>query len=533
MRKVLSLILSISLLATIFVTPAFAVSTYASAADMIEAVILTATSGVNSTSLSDAIITTKGKISISNDAVSFDGNVIGYWYSDSSNVLWSDSSKSSIVMQETASGYEALPSTLKTLLTDVNSQLTETYTPTTEDWSKIIGKYDITLGNWTIPKEQWYPLELSDDPLAEGKVINLSNITGISNLLSIANNTEDKVTIQAWLIDSAGNLYIQNAMTSVGRTGSQRMGSYMDTLQTMAQRDTDFDNAPAYNTAPYVKIGLSKYNSSDTVVYPRIYATDISNSVVATLAASQVTDESTRLYKVDDATVINTCNIADAKAYGIFYLRGSQLGTVYASNFTPWHNNHIAMFNSRSASKTVRGDSALTKRISKLSSVNAAEPLTIDDEGWYTTDGTSIDDFIGSQNVGNAGDTADINAVAEVEPMCFNVVVPTTLPVYVDASGVVSTATNATVTNKSNAAVKMTDINIVAKDSSGWTLVASNPSTVRDAMEFTFTTSLVKDTVLAKDEVLPFTYSTELSPLTEGADALDLATVQVTVDWAD
>lgn len=59
------------------------------------------------------------------------------------------------------------------------------------------------------------------------------------------------------------------------------------------------------------------------------------------------------------------------------------------------------------------------------------------------------------------------------------------------------------------------------------------PSPVRDAMEFSFTTFLVKDTVLVKDEVLPFSYNAELSPLTVGTDSLDLATVSVTVDWAD
>ena len=94
-------------------------------------------------------------------------------------------------------------------------------------------------------------------------------------------------------------------------------------------------------------------------------------------------------------------------------------------------------------------------------------------------------------------------------------------------------ADNATVINKSNAAVKLTDIDIIAKEGSGWTLVDANPSDTRDAREFTFRTSLVADTVLARDEVLPFTYSTELSPTTEGENGLDLATVEVTVDWAD
>lgn len=102
-----------------------------------------------------------------------------------------------------------------------------------------------------------------------------------------------------------------------------------------------------------------------------------------------------------------------------------------------------------------------------------------------------------------------------------------------DSAGVITTATNATVTNKSNASVRMTDITVTAKDGSGWTIVEGTPSTVRDSMEFSFTTSLVKDTVLAKDEVLPFSYNAELSPLTVGTDSLDLATVSVTVDWAD
>lgn len=557
MKKLLSLILSVSLLVTMFVVPAYAVGVYGSAADMIEAVITAATSNVSSPSLSSAISTTKSKITVSGDEVSFDGNVIGYWYSDSSNVLWTDSSKSSIVMQETASGYDALPSTLKTLLTDVNSQLTETYTPTTEDWSKIIGKYDVKLGGKTIPKEQWITMDIqaSDDWSNTNNLTNFTSITGknVSNLgvdlSQRGSDSTETVNIKAWVVDVNGNMYISNGLevlTQAPPHNGYPAYAYfsIDTLSTQyttlsALKAVAGSQTFAYaNVVPYIKIKLVQGDESHSnYLMPEVFFTDVGN----TNALAGIKDNP---WNQDDLTLYELRNIADPseiysgdlqsiKASGILWLTGAQLGVPTDAYQYHWHSAHTSMFDSFSASKTVRGDSALTKRISKLSSVNAAEPLTIDDNGWYTADGTSIDDFIGSQNVGNAGDTADINAVADVEPMSFNVIVPTTLPVYIDAAGVVSTASNATIVNKSNAAVKLQAINIIAVEDSGWTLVDSSPSTVRDAMEFTFRTSLTADTVLAKDEVLPFTYSTELSPLTDGADSLDLATVQVTVDWAD
>ena len=49
-----------------------------------------------------------------------------------------------------------------------------------------------------------------------------------------------------------------------------------------------------------------------------------------------------------------------------------------------------------------------------------------------------------------------------MEPAVFSVTVPTSLPLYVNEYGVVSTASNATITNNSNSSVQVVDMNIVS-----------------------------------------------------------------------
>ena len=190
------------------------------------------------------------------------------------------------------------------------------------------------------------------------------------------------------------------------------------------------------------------------------------------------------------------------------------------------------MFTSYSTSKLVRGNTKLTKRVNALSQLTSSDTVTVKADGWYMVDGSNIDTYITTQNIQAAGDTADISAVADVEPLNFNVIVPSALPIYVDSNGVVSTATNASIINRSGAPIQITGVDITAKPESGWTLVQGTPSKQFEAKEFSFLTSIENLTVLDSGQEMPFTYGASLSPTTVGEDGLDIATVSVTVDWA-
>ena len=542
-KQIISAVLAISMCITAQSFVYAAESSFSSAADMIEDVILTAAVGVNSTSLDAAIAGTKGKISVVDDVVQFDSIPIGYWYADSSNTLWADAEKSSAIIQEAADGYDILPTVLYTLLSDVNNQLIENYVPTSDDWSKIVGKYDITLGDVTIPAEQWVsmePVTIGCPTIASADVLNLTSLTGINgrNIGSMFTG-DNSLTLFAWAVNEDGELCLQNGITALGISAYGTWGYQVDLLsgsKSMVSPQYTAGTATSGELAPYIKVRLHNQSESNSSLrngnlFVKSYLTDIANTVVTSASAAESYErDGSDMRLLTDASVVRQFDADTAKASGFVYVKGSQM---QVSDITELHAKHIKMFESYSCSKLVRGNTLLGKRLSKLDSLTQTDFLTIKDSGWYITDGSSIDDYIGNQSMLNAGDTADINAVAEVEPLMFKVIVPTTLPIYVEADGTVSTATNATVVNKSNAAVKITGVDITVKAESGWTLVQSSPSDERDAKEFTFTTSLSTGTELLRNEVLPFTYDADLSPMTEGPDRLDPATVSVTVDWAE
>ena len=61
----------------------------------------------------------------------------------------------------------------------------------------------------------------------------------------------------------------------------------------------------------------------------------------------------------------------------------------------------------------------------------------------------------------NAVELADANAI---EPAVFSVTVPTSLPIHVDSYGRTTSATNASIINNSNSAVRVVDIEVKATD---------------------------------------------------------------------
>ena len=251
---------------------------------------------------------------------------------------------------------------------------------------------------------------------------------------------------------------------------------------------------------------------------------------MTTNASDGVADAST-MCRVDDPSDI--FNDGDAinthQACGIaYYIPTQTYSNIGMQELVRLLNTR---FNSYSATKTVTGNSILSKRVAKLGALSETDVLIISPTNWTVND-TDIDEYIGEQLLTVAGGTADMGVAVEVETKNFQVVLPTTLPVFVALDGTVSTATNAAIVNESNAAVTITDLNINAAPASGWTLVDTTPSQDDGATEFSFSTSLnIDDTIDANDE-LPFTYDAAFSPAIYDIDRIDVSTVSVTLDWA-
>ena len=509
------------------------VSVYASeftfATDFIKDVITTSLTGFMTTMPDAEIATVLADITVDGNKVAYKGNTIGYWYSDDSTTLYKDDTKTDTVIKVEGEGYLVDPALFETLLTDVNNNIIENYVPTTDDWIKIVGKYDITLGDVTIPADQW----INVDSVTNVNVSNSYSFTKATGLKSgdIGSlDSDTSIFFVPWVVDSAGRLYISDCITGIylDSTSDPQMKAFIDTYS--ATTESSFRKRSSSNTSvvdsavitqcPYVRVGLYGSGGRAEVLLTDTTGSTYYNSSTSVRGEFWAIDDPTKVYQISGSS----------KDSGVAFFTGKQIN---ATSLTDVHTEHGKFADSYSCSKKVIGNTTLTKRLAKVASLDLSDTLVVTPTNWIVSGLTNIDSYITQQSVVDAGGTAEIDAVADIEPLNFNVIVPTTLPVYVSATGEVSVASNATVINKSNAAIKLTDINIAAKEGSGWTLVDSNPSDARDAREFTFKTSLVANTVLARDEVLPFTYATELSPTTEGENGLDLATVEVTVDWAD
>lgn len=547
LRKLISVLTAVSIAATTLTlqeSSVYAANTFATANDFISDVVTTALADITSATKDTAITTVLADVSTSGDSVTYKGTPIGYWDSADSATLWTDSSKTNKLIEESGEGYKVKPSLLATILSDINNDLVETYTPVSTDWSKIIGEYDVTLGDVTIPANNWIELTTSEEPLTDGSSFSISDRENIkeSNLGKLSSG--DDLVYFSWLVDSAGDLFIQEQLVGV-YDGKDNMGQYgafaRYVSNTNSYQDKGYYGASSglntwdalahglYDTN-YLSIGVTAPSAS--TLFAKLYMHNVTLSTMCTVNVEHDTTVST-LRKVTQPSVTYTDDIANASAYGVVYALTKDIG-LQGKSISEVHTEHLAMFTSSpSAQKTKVGNAKLEKRITKLSGLTGSDVLTVSSTGWSLNGTSDFDTYFTTQQLTNAGDIVDITATADIEPLSFNVVVPTTLPIYIDANGRVNVADNAKVTNQSNAAIEITSIDIEAKAGCGWTLVASTPSEARDAKEFSFSTSLVADTVLAKNEELPFTYTPQLSPSTDGVDALDLASVLLTLDWAD
>lgn len=543
LKRLCSVALAATMAITAFTTVDAVGAPYSEPKALISAAIDSTLSGIDSTSLSTAVETVNGYFTNASSVVSYKGATVGYWENDT---LYADAEHTKVLIQDLGdSGFKWSPDFLETVLTDVNDNIVESYVPTTGDWTKIIGKYDIKLGSTAIPADQWIPMDIkSEDSWNDLEdVYKFTEKTGIKGT-DLSGNTHH-LMLKAYVVDGNGDLYLTNGVFCLYNGGYGGGLYYLDVgsldSKKIVHATVGYDNILGVESdrlanTPYIRLKLVQGGEGrEKYLQPAVLTTDIGN----TRAAGYIQPEKWETFgmkyfelrKLSEPSVVYEGDLSDIKTSGICWTWGEE------ANYNTYSGNIVAvnvnMFESYSCAKTSRGNRLLTNRINKLANLDDDMFIRTNTSGWYMTDNTNFDNYIGTQDILNAGDTADINAVAEVEPMCFNVIVPTSLPIYVDSLGVVSVADNASITNKSNSGVKLTAIDISAKAESGWTLVGSNPSLTRDAKEFTFTTSLAVGDVLDRNETKRFTYNAELSPITEGADSLDLATVAVTVDWAD
>lgn len=541
--KLKQVIGSLTAAATIIATtafpqmPVYAATDFATAQDFLTDVINNSLAEIESSGKAAAVNTTAGKITTSGNEVLFDSTHLGYWTSSTSSTLYADEACTVPLIEEVAEGYDCDPTVLKTLLADTNSNIVENYTPTTDDWSKIVGRYDITLGDITIPAEQWIPMEISAvaDPITNNDVVDITTISGIHHSDLYYKGYDENVYVLFYVIDNTGSIYLQNNIVCIYDNASRQYE--LDSLSLESTEmvsckpyvpDGSTWNSIRHEQYPYIKTGISVKEGK---LYSKIYLTTATNS--SWFYVDYNTAESTRVLARDfhDLSSVGSKYTYDAgtiKSVGCAYFTPSQISDVSTLS----HTMHLKMFESYSTSRLVRGSTKLTKRVNALSRLTPSDVITVKADGWYMVDGSNIDTHITTQNIQSAGDTADISAVADVEPLNFNVIVPSALPIYVDSNGVVSTATNASIINRSGAPIQITGVDITAKPESGWTLVQGTPSKQFEAKEFSFLTSIENLTVLDCGQEMPFTYGASLSPTTVGEDGLDIATISVTVDWA-
>ena len=521
-NKFISAILGGALLVTATLTPisASAETTYASAGDFIEDVLKTATSNIASSTKETAIDTVVGNITTNGDEVLYEGNSIGYWFSDDSDCLYRDTSKTEALIEDTGNGYAIDSALLSEFLTDVNEGFTEVYEPTSTDWSKIIGKYDVTLGDTVIPMNNW--IDFSNKP--DDYFVNISRTTGIT--AKSENSGEGRIVWAfSWLVDENGELYLSSGVEGTGLynnagTMLKQQHAFGSNTNSFGKFLTDDGNVVSASYS-WITMGAK----AGTSIIDPTFSLSTDASLTDTKVGKNDDETFNTLRSINDPSIIYAGTIDEAKNCGIAYFITTNIGDAIATE----HNNFWTTFET---TKTVKGNSTLVKRISKISNLGDSDVLVVSPTGW-TVNGTDVDIFLGTQSITDIDGTADMGVAVEVESKSFKVTLPTTLPVYISQDGTVTTATNTEILNESNAAISITDVDINAKSGSDWTHVDTSPSTESGSKEFSFTTSLNPGDVLAAKATLPFTYDAAFSPDIFELENIDIANVVLTFGWAN
>ena len=523
-KQILAGILALSMIPS-FST--YADAAYAAPADLVEAAARVALTGITSAAMDSAISTMKGKISITDDKVSYNGTEIGYWYSDASEYIYTDDTRSETILAPSdTDSWEISPDFLEVIMNDVNSNLVDNITPTLNNWSKIVGKHDVKLGDITIPANNW--VELS-----EGEEVDLTSQFGYT--LNCFSSDSSSYPFITYAIDTSGALFIG---TSYGILTAGQWSPYAITWweanASMARAERGFwSDVCTTSTSsnftqvflPYHQVGSLKasvYWHTDTELTPVINMYSGGGAFLGTSLRF-----GGQLKKYNDVT--QAIDPAKIRSYGIASLPRYGNGAIaFASGDT------FAKFFTTTpviSPKQVVGNTVLKRNISKLASLEATDTVVVTPTGWYVNGTTPISEYMGEQVLTAPDTSAEMQGIVDVDALNFRVILPTTLPMRSDPMGNVTTATNAKIKNEGNAPVKISDLTIEADPNGGWTLV-DRPSTTRGANEFSFNISLNVDDVIAANDELPFTYEVKLSPPEEDVTSIELVTVTATFDWA-
>ena len=460
-RRALALaaVLTLGLIPTL---PSYAVTTYASPADLIEDVVEVALTGVTSPTKGDALTEMKGKITLTGDEVFYDGTSIGYWYSeDSSTIYTTEAQADTVVVSDGSNGWEVEPLIFEDILSDVNEDLIENVVPTTADWSKIIGKYDVTLGGLTIPADQW--VSCTPQTSLVSSTFNFSSYSGISGT-----NMPAYVNLFAYAITEDGKLYILNDSINLRASGTAFAANKFNLsgsgVKNFASSPTSTSAATITMRSYPIIYAEIVYNNGYHALNLHFKSTDgsdngtiLNNNTFGSVASTF------HLYP-DSTQKMTTEQLASVKDIGIMYTSDVSSNVITLSN----------VFGSASSSKKVVGNTTLTKRIAKLSNLTASDTIVFTASGWTVNGLEDLDSYISTSILTEAGQSATMDGAVEIEELNFKVVVPSTLPMIADSEGNVQVASNASIDNKSNAKVKITGLEIKANSESGWTMVDSN-----------------------------------------------------------
>lgn len=494
--------------------------TYASPAELIVAAATDAVAGVSDTAYTSELTALLDNITVTDNMVFYKNRPIGLWYDDSPEAIYTDINRTNTMLLNTGDDtWEISPAFLSLIMEDIDIDLIETDLSNDVNWNNLVGTYGITLGDTHFTFSQ-FPyvsiVEENDTAINNGSCFDLKKYN-----CDITNLTENVSSLGfiAYIIDNNGDLYLHNQATSIFKdfNGAQVEGAFYEIGGTSGRlywgmkSDTSGYAVKGYGNYKYPKLIIRELSDGTAVVVPVLTDENgASDEYLKGFINNSVTyDNKGKFLKMGDPTVTYSGDFSDVRAGFIIYDACENLiDSTALSNM-------------------------LTKnaRSTKFYDLDVTDTVVINPNGW-TVYGLN-NSYTSSQALSAAGSTADVPVYVDADAMSFRVIVPTSLPVYIDTEGVTYVADNAAIENQSNASVKLVDIDIQPTVDSGWTMVNTKPSAVRDANEFSLETSLTKDAVITRGAIFPFTYNAALSPITNGIQKLDLASVLITIDWAD
>lgn len=132
----------------------------------------------------------------------------------------------------------------------------------------------------------------------------------------------------------------------------------------------------------------------------------------------------------------------------------------------------------------------------------------------------------------SASDTVSTNTLLTAEASVFNVSVPTSIPVYVDSKGVVTTGDTFGIMNNSAAPIQLDSLEISSLND--WELVSYETdfsgvsvNTKQYAVDITDTS----DIIINCNEAVTLEYDVRLAGQENSIENLSIATVTITFDW--